>query len=76
MREGLFVCVCSRGAADEDVRWASYEPELEKQLRDLYPGSQNSRVMIGSSAGLAVLDNGSTGVATFAQDGFLAAFVG
>jgi hypothetical protein len=76
MREGLFACVCSRSVADSDADWASYEPELEKQLRELNPGSQSSRVIISSSAGLAVQDSGPAGVATLAQDGCLAAFVG
>lgn len=76
MAEGLFVCVCSRGPPREDGDWASYEPELDRQLRDVQPVGCSSRVILCQSAGVAVLYGGANRVVTLAQDGCVAAFLG
>ncbi|BDA45459.1 hypothetical protein COCOBI_07-2460 [Coccomyxa sp. Obi] len=76
MAEGLFVCVCSRGPPRENGDWASYEPELDRQLRDVQPVGCSGRVILCQSAGVAVLDGGANRVVTLAQDGCVAAFLG
>lgn len=76
MGEGQFLCVCSRGCSPETGDWASYEPELDRQLREVHPVGSSGRVILCQSAGIAVLDAGTTGVVTLSQDGCMAAFLG
>jgi hypothetical protein len=74
---GSFVCVCPEVQAPLDNDWATFQPELERELKEVQAVSGIGRILICQGAGLSIAESGPGAVPSAGIDcGVVAAFVG